>query len=233
MIRRPGAIGLAALALALTAACGQTAPEQSAAGRAPSTAPAASGDEGASQDRGTGGQRHSAGRRDRRHSHAHRASTPSAGSAAGPRLSSGAYDDTTGTTARRPTSQRKVLAALPGSTSARCVAVGDRRDVRSGKLAMGDFAGARAEFHRTKGAYDAAPSFFYVIPEARDVHRVTVTITPLAGRGVPIRVSTRQVERAAQWKYFPISVKIPSPGPWRFAVRVGSLHGCFDTSFIA
>lgn len=96
---------------------------------------------------------------------------------------------------------------------------------------MGNFADARAAFHQSKGAYDAAPSFFYVIPQDRDAQRVVVTLTPLSGHGMPIRVASGQVEEAAQWKYFPISVKIPSAGTWRFTVTVGDQHGCFEATF--
>ncbi|HEY6935213.1 MAG TPA: hypothetical protein VI452_17575 [Marmoricola sp.] len=98
---------------------------------------------------------------------------------------------------------------------------------------MGDFADARARFLKTKGAYDADPSFFYVIPESRDAKRVKVVLTPETGHADAIRVVSDHVEDAAQWKYFPISVKIPTPGTWRFSVTVGAEHGCFDADFRA
>lgn len=158
---------------------------------------------------------------------------PQAGSSAGPSLPPGSYDDDTGTTTRPPKSQKQVLASLPGKQGAGCVAAGDQRDVRSGPLAMGDFADARAQFRKTKGAYDAAPSNFYVIPQDRDTRRVVLTLTPLTGPGTPIRVVSRQVEDAAQWRYFPISVKIPSPGTWRFTVTAGGQRGCFEADFRA
>lgn len=158
---------------------------------------------------------------------------PQSGSSAGPSLAPGSYDDNTGTTTRPPKSQKKVLVSLPGKQGPGCVAAGDQRDVRSGALAMGDFAQALAQFRRTKGAYDAAPSNFYVIPQDRDARRVVVTLTPLTGPGAPIRVVSRQVEDAAQWRYFPISVKIPSPGTWRFTVTAGGQRGCFEADFRA
>lgn len=158
---------------------------------------------------------------------------PQAGSSTGPSLPPGSFDDNTGTTTRPPKSQKLVLASLPGKQGAGCVAAGDQRDVRSGPLAMGDFAEARAQFRRTKGAYDAAPSNFYVIPRDRDTRRVEVTLTPLTGPGTPIQVVSRQVEDAAQWRYFPISVKIPSPGTWRFTVTAGGQRGCFEADFRA
>lgn len=159
--------------------------------------------------------------------------SPPAGLSAEPSLPPGSYDDNTGTTTRPPKSQKKVLATLPGKRGDGCVAAGDQRDVRSGLLAMGNFADARAQFRETKGAYDAAPSNFYVIPQDRDARRVVVTLTPLTGHGTPVRVVSRQVEEAAQWRYFPISVKIPSPGTWRFTVAAGGQRGCFEANFRA
>lgn len=161
------------------------------------------------------------------------AKRPHAGSSAGPSLPPGSYDDNTGTTTRPPKSQKQVLASLPGKQGAGCVAAGDQRDVRSGPLAMGNFADARAQFRKTEGAYDAAPSNFYVVPQDRDTRRVVLTLTPLTGPGTPIRVVSRQVEDAAQWRYFPISVKIPSPGTWRFTITAGGQRGCFEADFRA
>lgn len=159
---------------------------------------------------------------------------PSGGSpTSGPQLAAGSYDDTSGTTARPPRSQKKVLATLPGKGAGGCVQVGGRADVRSGRLAMGNFAQARSTYHQNKGAYDAPPSFFYVIPQLRGVHRVSVTLTRVDGHGTPVKVQSRQVEEAAQWKYFPVSVAIPAPGTWRFSVSSGSAHGCFEADFRA
>lgn len=164
----------------------------------------------------------------------HRGRTrPQAASTAGAPLPRGSYDDTSGTTAKKPSSQKKVLDTLPGKSTGGCVDVGSLSAVRSGSVAMGDFADARARFLKTKGAYDADPSFFYVIPESRDAKRVKVVLTPETGHADAIRVVSDQVEDAAQWKYFPISVKIPTPGTWRFSVTVGAEHGCFDADFRA
>lgn len=136
------------------------------------------------------------------------------------------YDDTSGTKAKPPRSQVKVLDALPGPKSAGCVAVGSHAVMRSGSVAMGDFKQAASVFKKAKGAYDSQPSFFYVIPQAAKLSKATVLFTPSSGKGKKISVATRQHEDAGQWKYYPIHVKL-TPGSWRAQVTSGNSKGCF------
>jgi hypothetical protein len=152
-------------------------------------------------------------------------------SPASSRPSHGSYDDDSGTSAQPPKSQAKVLDALPGSKSSSCTEVGSRSTVRSGSFAMGNFVTARQTFKKHKGAYDAPQSFFYVIPAARNLKHVNVTATSDAGKRV--KLSTREVSEAAQWKYFPIHLKIPGAGVWTFRVSSGSKQGCFVAKFSA
>ena len=143
----------------------------------------------------------------------------------------GSYDDTTGTGAKKPRSQGTVLNEMSGSKSEKCVVVGAQADVRSGDIAMGNFATARASFKKSKGAaYDADPSFFYVIPQSRKLDGVTVTATSNSVKG-KIKVKTHQVEDAAQWKYYPIHIKLTAKGVWRFKVVSGDSQGCFEARF--
>jgi hypothetical protein len=144
----------------------------------------------------------------------------------------GTYDDTSGTRTKSPKNQNAVLTQLPGSKKSGCVAVGTRTDVRSGRMAMGNFADARSKFSKAKGAYDAGESFFYVIPMSRSVKGVTVTATRVGGGGAPVRVRSTHVEQAAQWNYFPIHITLPSSGTWRFRVSSASAHSCFDARFV-
>lgn len=141
----------------------------------------------------------------------------------------GSYDDTGGT-GPAPRSQRPVLSHLPGRAGG-CVQAGDHNAVRSGKVAMGDFAQARAEYLAVHGAYDAEPSHFYVIPRSRTAGRATVTMSRVGGGAPAIHASADHLEDAAQWRYFPISVKITRPGTWRFTVSVDGSAGCFLASF--
>jgi hypothetical protein len=143
----------------------------------------------------------------------------------------GTYDDTSGTRAKAPKNQNAVLTQIPGTKTSGCVAVGTRTDVRSGRMAMGNFADARADFAKAKSVYDAASSFFYVIPMSRSVKSVTVTATRVGGGGAPVRVRSTDVEQAAQWNYFPINITLTSVGTWRFRVTSAAGHSCFDAKF--
>ncbi len=55
--------------------------------------------------------------------------------------------------------------------------------------------------------------------------------TRLGSHAAPVRVRTDDVEKAAQWRYFPIHLQIPATGTWRFQVTAGAEHGCFVASF--
>jgi hypothetical protein len=164
----------------------------------------------------------------------HHVSPRTGGGGAPPRTSdpsASGYDDTSGTDAAPPTSQTSVLTSLPGSREPGCVDVGRHRDMRSGSVAMGDFATARAAYHRDGGAYDAPPLFFYVIPQSRSVRAVTVTATRVDGTSAPVHLTSRQVEQAAQWSYFPLHLVLPAAGTWRFRVSASDQQGCFVASF--
>jgi hypothetical protein len=135
-----------------------------------------------------------------------------------------------------PASDRKqdvVLNTLPGSKNASCVRINDQRDVRSGQIAMGNFAGALAAYRESKGAYDAPPLNFYVIPESLSAGKVTVTMTPVTADSTARTMTSSQVESAGRWKYFPVSVTVPAPGTWRFTAVSGQQRGCFQVTFTA
>lgn len=143
----------------------------------------------------------------------------------------GSYDDTSGTTNGTPRTQTAVLTHLPGPAVARCVVVGASHDVRSGALAMGDFAAARATYAQTNGGYDAQPTHLYVIPESRSTRSATLTLTRIGGGAAPIRVRSDHAADAAQWRFFPIALAITRPGTWRIRAASGSAHGCFVVTF--
>jgi hypothetical protein len=143
----------------------------------------------------------------------------------------GSYDDTSGTRTGTPHAQGAVLAHLPGPSRSTCVPVGERSVVRSGQIGMGSFADARSVFAKAKTPYNAAPSFFYVIPYDRAATAVTVVATRPGSRLAPVVVRSSHLEKAAQWRYFPVHLQIPSRGTWRFQVTVDGDRGCFVASF--
>lgn len=207
---RVGAVLAATVLLGLgTSGCGAHHASQGAAPVTPTPSSGSGHDPGSTTDGSQGGHR-------------------SKGSDGTPK---GSYDDTSGTPGKGPKNQSAVLTHLPGSTSSTCVAVGSRTDVRSGPMAMGNFADARAAFAKGKSAYDAAQSFFYVIPMSRSVTSVTVTATPVGRGGAAVHVRSSDVQQAAQWNYFPIHLTLPSAGGWRFRVTSASGQSCFDARF--
>lgn len=177
---------------------------------------------------------------------ADRADLPHSASPAAPAGSASHEPSTGGSTAKsqhpthsstagksKPPSQVSVLNSLPGAKTASCVTVGTRSDVRSGPIAMGNFAEQRAAFHKSKGAYDAAQLFFYVIPQTMNAEKVTVQFTPVSSKGKSQTVTSGQVESAGRWKYYPIHVTNPAPGTWRITATAGAEHGCFVVTFTA
>lgn len=143
----------------------------------------------------------------------------------------GSYDDTSGTRTGTPHTQGAVLAHLPGPSQSTCVPVGARSVVRSGQIGMGSFADARSVFAKAKTPYNAAPSFFYVIPHSRTAAAATVVATRPGSRLSPVEVRSSHLEKAAQWRYFPVHLQIPSRGTWRFEVTVDGDRGCFVATF--
>lgn len=143
----------------------------------------------------------------------------------------GAYDDTSGTRASHPRTQAAVLTHLSGPSRSTCVSVGSRSVVRSGLIGMGSFSQARSVFAAAKTPYNAAPSFFYVIPQSRTARAATVVASRPGTRVAPVTVRVQDLESAAQWRYFPVHLQIPSRGTWRFQVTVDGDRGCFVASF--
>lgn len=144
---------------------------------------------------------------------------------------SGHYDDTSGTGAKAPHDQHKAVDKLPGAKKKKCVAVGKKEDVRSGDIAMGNFVTARKQFNQSKDGYSSEPLSLYIIPTSRKQHGVKVTADQKHGKTRPVEVSSKQMETAAQWKYYPIKIKLPSSGVWRFNVAIGKDRGCFEAKF--
>jgi len=213
MSRAQAGVALAAVAMVLSG-CGAQGGDQAASAAG---APAAPGVGSPSAAPGTGtGERSGEGSRTTAHD-------------AVAKPPKGAYDDTSGTKARHAHGQQRVLAHLPGPTRTSCVSVGPRSVVRSGPIGMGSFSQARKVFAQARTPYNAAPSFFYVIPRDGTAASATVVATR-AGRA-PVTVHSRDLESAAQWHYFPVHLQIPARGSWRFSVTVGAEHGCFVATF--
>jgi hypothetical protein len=96
---------------------------------------------------------------------------------------------------------------------------------------MGNFVTARKTFNQAKNAYDSEELSFYVIPTSRKMPGVKVTASRKGSTDKPIKVTSKRVSTAAQWKYYPIQIKLTSAGVWRFSVLSGKDRGCFEAKF--
>jgi hypothetical protein len=130
-----------------------------------------------------------------------------------------------------PKTQSRVLDALDGSATARCVSVGKEGDLRSGPIAMGNFARARADFADQADSMEQPLVHFYVIPQhLRGAAGASVTLTPVGG-GDARTVRVHRLESADVWKYYAVSINIPAAGSYRMTVRSGDDRGCFLVDF--
>ncbi len=130
--------------------------------------------------------------------------------------------------ADRPGRQDSALQRLPGSSKTGCVAVGTQRDVRSGELAAGNFADARAAFKASPTS--AFP--LYVIPADVSDEKATlsVTLAQRDGSGA-VTVRSSSTETADRFKYHLVQLTVPSAGDWRITATSGSAKGCWDVTF--
>lgn len=128
--------------------------------------------------------------------------------------------------------QTSVLKSLPGSHSATCVPVGNKRNVRSAGIAAGNFRQARDTFKKATTHKKPTTVFLYVIPQhAKHLSSVTVTMTPVNHDGKAHSLTSKQVETANNWQYFPVHVSVPKAGTWQLKMTSGSDRGCFNVTF--
>lgn len=127
--------------------------------------------------------------------------------------------------------QTRVLKSLPGSPSATCVAVAKHTTVRAGSIAAGNFQTARQSFSSQFGTTEVPQLNLYVIPKhAKAMKKLTVTVKPLGG-GKAETVSSTQVEKADQWRYYAVELPVVSPGEYRLSMVSGADKGCFNITF--
>ncbi|WP_448231842.1 hypothetical protein [Microbacterium lacticum] len=127
-----------------------------------------------------------------------------------------------------PGRQDSVLDSLPGEAASGCVTVGERRDVRSGTMAAGNFADARARF----AADPSAPVSLYVIPvDLNGDPALTMTLTRLGGEG-STTVETAEFHTADEWRFYGVNVVVPGEGEWRIEASAGEANqGCWEVDF--
>ncbi len=129
-----------------------------------------------------------------------------------------------------PKNQKVVLARIPGKSASTCVAVGSRKDVRSGRIAMGNFVTARKQY-KAQTKNDKPVVDLYVIPQSRSMKGVSVKMTPVSGGVQPSTVRSNEVKVADVWKYYSVHLEVPSSGTWKLQVSSGDDSGCFEVDF--
>ncbi|MFD5213472.1 hypothetical protein [Microbacterium sp. NPDC058345] len=127
-----------------------------------------------------------------------------------------------------PGRQDSVLDRLPGEAGSGCVAVNDERDVRSGTMAAGNFAEARAQYS------DSAESemSFYFIPAALEGDpELVIRLTQVNGSGEK-EIRSAAIETADEWRFYPVRFAIPEEGTWRIEATAGDENrGCWEATF--
>jgi hypothetical protein len=127
--------------------------------------------------------------------------------------------------------QSTVLASLPGSTSSSCQTVGSHTDLRSGSIAAGNFAHARAQYTQTVASTEVPEVDLYVIPQhAAKLTTLTITIDP-TGAGPTTTLVSKSIEQADEWSYFAVQLPVPAPGGYQLTMVSGADRGCFLVTF--
>lgn len=134
----------------------------------------------------------------------------------------------------RPTKdgrQRDVFNRLPGTAAGGCLAVGTRRDVRSGGIVGGAFDEARSQFGTGEPGRPKGKVRLYWIPMHTDpMPGVTIKATHQASGQTTTERQTR-VADTDQWKFYDTMITVDEPGLWRFVVTSGTDRGCFEVEF--
>jgi len=122
---------------------------------------------------------------------------------------------------------------VPGSSSYRCVDVGQHRSIRSGGFVAGDFSAneqAFASVYRLSRQHSAVK--IYWIPLHVDhMSELTVQATLLPNRTL-VRSSTHDLVGAGSGTVFYSSgIPIPVPGTWQLVAIAGTNKGCFIATF--
>ncbi len=124
--------------------------------------------------------------------------------------------------------QTAVFARVAGEAKATCVAVGSRRDVRSGSIVGGPFDSAIAAWGRTAPEVPTHSVQLYWIPmNTAAMPGVTVTATNTTTK-TTLTVSSDTVGDAEQWKYYSTQIVLRDAGTWRLQVSAGPDSGCFE-----
>ena len=127
-----------------------------------------------------------------------------------------------------PGRQDSVLDSLPGEASAGCVDVRDLRDVRSGSMAAGSFADARASFAESP---ESTLPFYFIPADLVGDPELTIQLEQIGGT-VSKEIKSSAIETADEWRFYPVALSIPEAGKWRITASAGEANkGCWEVDF--
>lgn len=128
----------------------------------------------------------------------------------------------------QPGRQDSVLDTLPGEEKSGCVEVGSQRDVRSGSMAAGNFADARALF---SGSPATALPFYFIPIDLSGDPELVVELKQLDGSASD-KIRSSQIQTADEWRYYPVMITIPNAGKWEIKASAGAASsGCWVAAF--
>jgi len=129
--------------------------------------------------------------------------------------------------------QTAAFRGLPGSSTDRCVDVGQRGNVRSGGFVAGNF---RFDEQNFAAAYNqnrqrTQVKIYWIPLQVDHMPALTVHAVLLPSRTVTRTIRQRQVAAAGREVFYPSGVPIPAPGTWELLAEAGSNQGCFIATF--
>ena len=123
--------------------------------------------------------------------------------------------------------QADVFKGVPGARSPGCVAVGARRDVKSGGFVAGAFDDARRTFGKAQPGQPADVVRLYWVPlHAKRMPGIRIVATK-AGSGSRGKVVRTTVADTQDWKFYDSQIRLPSGGTWTFRATAADDSGCF------
>jgi hypothetical protein len=128
--------------------------------------------------------------------------------------------------------QASAFRGVPGSSSDRCVSVGDHRDVRSGGFLAGPFGidehGFAAAYRQTGPRTEV--KIYWMPLHVDHMSELTVQAIHLPDRTTAPLTRQCYVAAVGGHLFYPSVVPIPLPGTWELVARAPNT-GCFIASF--
>lgn len=131
--------------------------------------------------------------------------------------------------------QAAALRRVPGSSSYRCVRVGQHRDVRSGSFLAGNFGADEQAFAAMyqQNRQRTEVKIYWVPLHVDHMSELTVQATLLPGRTMTRKIRQDQVAANPGVVFYPSGIPIPVPGKWELVAKAGRNQGCFIATFTA